>query len=452
MRQTRRGSPALTVGALSWVLAAGSALAFTQKAAKGGVFSPIGHEFLVLRAAKDSGLPAFEDSSAAALAKEHHAALKALEKKGVLKQMGWTVGGVAGAAQSLQYGRGTRSKYEEIIKYSLDAAADLVKGARSLRAFSVVVGQRWVDEMGFAQVGVVSGKACFNTVAQEPEEIMADHFMRRGDVPETDASAHKAAIARFQRYYAAAVKAPDTLVPFRDGALTGGAFYVVSEAYMLLGRAVHLVQDSFSPDHTLRGTGTKVVVDPPYYTKSSTENDYMKIALIKDWDCSPDTYQHSHVIAGPGLTPGNNDISGDIIWKPFGQRESKLGACVADLKPVAKAAFNATKDLYAIFVAQRGKGSPDTYSPEGDEALKGFVQKWLSLDESIAVPPVSATSKKHRRACQKLKGRVLGIEARAEKERERNKRRQKCLKRSGRLSADAADADHNKPPYFWRGK
>lgn len=441
----------MSAGAL--LLGGADTMAFTQKAGKGGVFSPIGHEFLVLRAAKDSGVGVFKDGDAAALAKRYEDVLKALESKKVLAAMGWKLKGIAGAIQHFIYGRKTSSRYEEILKYSLDAAEKLVKGVRSLRAFSVAMGQRWVDEMGFAQVGVVRAKSCFNSVAQEPEDIMADHFMLRGDQEgETSKTAHASAIERFKKYYRAAIRAPDTLMAFRDGALVKGAFYVLHRPYVLLGRAVHLLQDSFSPDHTIRGNGKTVVLDPPYYNERSTVKDYMQIAAIKDWDCSPGTYQHSHPVAGPGLTPGNNNISGDIVWKRLAERDSTFGARVADLKPLGRAAYVATKELFAIFAARRAEGNTAGYSAAKDEALSRFIERWLSLNPEIPVPQVSKSSKTHRPSCRKLPGGSTSVKERLAKDAERNARRQKCLERSGRLASDKDHPDHNKPPYFWRGR
>ncbi len=446
-------NPRTTALALALCASAGvstGAAAFSQKGSSGGLASPIGHEYLCVRGALDSGAASYKnDGDPAALAKKYAAALDQLDKDGTLEKMGWSKSGLSAKAQGLWYGWGLQTKHEEVLKYSLDAVGKMVAGGPSLNAFSVAVGQRWVDEMGFATAGAVKGSSCFNAVAQEPEENMADHFMRRGDEQNKSGllAAYNEGIDRFKAYYAAAVAADDGLVPLRDGTLGGGRFYLVNKPYLLLGRAMHLMQDSFSPEHTIRATPggkdqkARIVLDPPYYTKDSSEADYRQIVDIKDWDCAPGTYQHAHPKLGPGFTPGNMDISGDLIWKPYKQRKETFGAPVGDLKPFARAAYQATVDLYQRFEADHAGKRVDA------GALKQFLDKWMTLSMTISYPGKPENEKLHRPACS---GKSLDAAARLQKEGPRTKAKDACLKYSGRLGK-AGEHDFNHAPYFWTG-
>ena len=443
-----------SAAALFALTASNSAGAFSQKALSGTV--PIGHEYLTIRGAQLTGLTEFNDTEAAVLANKYQRDMKRLTDDGTLEKMGWKLTGVSGFAQSWWQGLGTQSREEEIVRYSLNHAGSYVTGA-GLNAFSAAMGQRWVDEMGFPQKQQPTPKSCFNVVGQEPEENMPDHFMRRGDQLVTNETAYNMAMARLRKYFAAAVNAPDELMPMRDGGLTGGYYYLVTKPYFLLGRALHLVQDSFSPEHTLRGTPPSTfVIDPPYYTENSKKGDYKKIIEIKDWDCSPDTFQHSHV------KPKTMDQNGDMIWKGYGSREKTFGQTDNDLKPVAQAALEATKDLIAIFVRARAQfrqvqvakvGQRGvTYDPGPD--LQPFIQDWMTLDKGqILVPKKFVDPKIHRPDCAKLPNGALDVKARQKNEATRNKLRQACLTNdaASRLSSDPKDPDHNKPAFFWTG-
>jgi hypothetical protein len=434
-----------------------AALAFSQKAGKGGSIAPIGHEYLTMQAAKDVGLPDFNDTDARALATKYQANLEKLQTDGTLEKMGWKVGGFQGFVQSWWQGIGTQSRFEEFIRYSLSAADTYMAKPNSLNAYSAAMGQRWVDEMGFPQMQQQVATGCFNVVAQEPEENMADHFMRRGDDLVTTETAYNVAMARLKKYFAAAVTADDVLIPMRDGGISGGYYYLVSKPYFLLGRVAHLVQDSFSPEHTIRGTGATFVMDPPYYSGTSTENDYSQIAEIKDWDCAPNTYQHKHV--GASALVSDMNVSGDLIWKKYSERENTTTATVADLKPVAKAAYNATQDLYRAFVAARARWRQERVQKAGERGpgynpaqdLDAFITRWMTLNRNIPIPKQFVNANVHRPDCQKLPNKELSVSERKAKEATRNKLRQACLVKTARLSSDAKEPDYNKPPFFWTG-
>ncbi len=131
-------------------------------------------------------------------------------------------------------------------------------GAKDYRTCSAVLGNRWVDNMGFPSLSTLAtpskdprtGFNCLMAVAQDQDAVMYEHFLRKeADVSTAKVDGRKNAIEgsirTLRKLIVEAIAAPDVAIDASDG----GALHVdstVSLRYFLLGRALHLVQDSFS--------------------------------------------------------------------------------------------------------------------------------------------------------------------------------------------------------------
>jgi hypothetical protein len=120
--------------------------------------------------------------------------------------------------------------------------------------FAAIIGERWVDIGGFNVAKSQFGHHnCFDNVAQEPVDVQYDHFMRRYDDRGGSGGVDAALRSRerFTQYFVTAATAPHGVITVWDGGGTS-ALVTVDRNYFLFGRAVHLFEDSFSSEHTVR--------------------------------------------------------------------------------------------------------------------------------------------------------------------------------------------------------
>lgn len=228
--------------------------------------------------------------------------------------------------------------------------------------YAAIIGERWVDTAGFNVATSTVGQVnCFNAVAQEPADVQQDHFMRRYDDigGQGGVDAAKRGQERFINHFVNAAMANEKSMKAWDG---GGysALYKVDHNYFLFGRAVHLFQDSFSPEHTVR----------------LAEDNYEKVRQVKAFLCSEGAEQHTHE-----TTAALDFSSGDVVWKENTRLDSGWSTYkVSSMKPVALVALEASKDLWAAFI--RSMATP--YDQRRAVALaeaQTLVNNWLSFDE-----------------------------------------------------------------------
>jgi hypothetical protein len=224
-----------------------------------------------------------------------------------------------------------------------------------------ILGERWVDIGGFNVTNSVLGPHnCFDAVAQEPVDIQYDHFMRRYDDRDVKGGNRAAteSQARFLQYFVAAATAPPGIITTWDG---GGraAKVVVDRNYYLFGRAVHLFEDSFSTEHTVR----------------APEKNFEQVLAIKSYLCASGAEQHSH-----GNGPVLNYTSGDVVWLP-GTRflPGWTSYKPSFMKVSALVATEATKDLWAAFIRTMGTPMATRAMVAANEAST-LIANWLSLD------------------------------------------------------------------------
>ncbi|BBN82482.1 hypothetical protein PA25_24670 [Pseudoalteromonas sp. A25] len=230
--------------------------------------------------------------------------------------------------------------------------------------YAAIVGERWVDIAGFNVTNASAdptGPNCFSAVSQEPADLQQDHFMRRYDDigGQGGVDAARRAQQRFVNHFVDAAMAENKRIKVWDG---GGysALAEVDHNYFLFGRAVHLFQDSFSPEHTVR---------------LPTDN-YEKVWQVKAYLCSEGAEQHSH-----DTKDILNFTSGDVIWKTHTRLESGWDSYkVSSMKPVALVALEASKDLWAGFIRTMATHREEREAVAKAEAQR-LVDNWLSFDE-----------------------------------------------------------------------
>jgi hypothetical protein len=321
--------------AATLLLAALSASGFTQSGVGLGIGSgiPMGHEWI-------TWLAAFE----------------VLEKASVTPddadpRRGWT----KGLAKDLSL-KGTDREQTDIKSQTVD---DSEYRSKYLAIYSAIVGERWVDIGGFSKAAGIlfSSVDCLDSVTQQPVDVQWDHFMRRWDERGGNGgvTAARSSRDRFIRYFIAAVTAP----PMRMGVYDGGgstALRVVDRNYFLLGRAAHLLQDSFSPEHTVR----------------VNQDGYERVRQVKSYLCAPGSEQHSH-----GVGKVLRYAAGDVIWSSSRWEAGWVSYKPSNMTEYALVATEATKDLWAAFL--RAKSDPDPEKAAENEATK-IADNWMSID------------------------------------------------------------------------
>ncbi|MEA2325969.1 MAG: hypothetical protein QOE68_928 [Thermoanaerobaculia bacterium] len=319
--------------AAALLLAALSASGFTQSGVGLGIGSvvPMGHEWI-------TWLAAFE----------------VLEPGSVTvdpsdpRRSGWT----KGLAKDLSL-KGTDGEQKEIKSQTVN---DSEYRSKYLAIYSAIVGERWVDIGGFVK-GALSFVDCLDSVTQQPVDVQWDHFMRRWDERGGNGgvTAARASRDRFIQYFVAAVTAPRMRIAVYDG---GGssALRVVDHNYFLLGRAAHLLQDSFSPEHTVR----------------IEADGYERVRQVKSYLCAPGSEQHSHGYGKVLLY-----AAGDVIWSSTRIKPGWATYKPSNMTVYALVATEATKDLWAAFL--RAKSDPDPAKAAETEANK-IADNWMSID------------------------------------------------------------------------
>ncbi|HIF9106399.1 TPA: hemolysin D [Photobacterium damselae] len=232
--------------------------------------------------------------------------------------------------------------------------------------FSAIVGERWVDIAGFNVIdGFIGqyGPDCFDATAQEPADLQQDHFMRRYDDIGSlgGVSAAKRAQNRFIAHFVNAAMANEKRILVWDGGASSSKQSEVDYNYFLFGRAVHLFQDSFSLEHTVR----------------LPKDNYKKIRQVKGYICSDGSEQHSH----SSFTSSDFYDSNDVIWKKKSKSDTGWQSYKpSNMKPAALTALEASKDLWAAFIRTMATSINERETIARKEAQQ-LIDTWLSFDE-----------------------------------------------------------------------
>ncbi len=240
------------------------------------------------------------------------------------------------------------------------------------RVYSAMVGQRWVDAMGFTKVteGTMNSTWCLEAVAQRPDSVQYDHFLRKR-CDEGDAGRRRAiegSIAAFKRYFVEAALAPEDSLAIHHGGFTRQSV-TVNRAYFLFGRAVHLFQDSFSEEHALRTIDGKTIRD------------------IKSYACTKNSPQHAH----DSPTYANKD-SGDNAFEHYptptpGESALERTAKLEKLKSNprwflkdsghSRHAWAAMLDLWKAFATARKSSTGEAARRAAEKEADGVINEWM---------------------------------------------------------------------------
>lgn len=243
--------------------------------------------------------------------------------------------------------------------------------------WAAVMGQRFVDLGGFSLVASGSRK-CWDAITQMQEEGQADHFLRRHNREDEGAAGGRNAIERgkrrFREVFLEAVAADDHLIEFHDGGGTSSA-YKANKSYFLFGRAVHLLQDSFSPEHVRR----------------NKDFDYFTIMDIKTYMCTLHSGQHTK------KKPWDDPEHGDVIWIKNATNQHSL----ENLRPEARQAVNATASLWEIFAVSHA----DRKNPKvAEENIDAFINIWMKIDQDAPLQESIADAAAAQKSCEQTLG------------------------------------------------
>lgn len=269
----------------------------------------------------------------------------------------------------------TADEKNEVARIRKTPSGDTRFTAKYKLVYDAIIGERWVDIGGiaFPQAKFSDAYNCLDLVTQEPPEVQYDHFMRRHDDTGGDGGVRAADKSRkqFQRYFVEAAMAKQGSLTVWDGGATSTR-ETVDRNYFLFGRAVHLFEDSFSDDHTVR----------------IASDGYHKVRQVKSYLCAMGSEQHAHKLPLPDdarlLDPVQAKkvlldfyATGDVIWNTTAPGHY----AVTDLKPLALAATEGTKDLWAAFI--RTMATPlATRREVAEKEAAAVANTWLSFDEA----------------------------------------------------------------------
>lgn len=255
----------------------------------------------------------------------------------------------------------------ELRRIKADVYNDVRYASRYKAVYDAIVGERWVDLAGY---NAATSRECWDAVAQEPAEIQYDHFMRRYDDRGAQGgvrAAHRSQ-QRFIHYFVTAAMARPDQMSVYDGGFSGSAAVQVSRNYFLFGRAVHLFEDSFSSEHTVR----------------IPDDNYTRVRQVKSYLCAAGSEQHTHSIEAV-----LNYSSGDVVWNPgtgldpswYGYKASNMKNAASNrVQGAALVTTEATKDLWAAFIRTMGTPYARRSAKATTEAQK-LVNNWLSYNE-----------------------------------------------------------------------
>lgn len=224
---------------------------------------------------------------------------------------------------------------------------------------SAIYGNRWVD-----LAGTMASDDCFDGIAQQPDELQHDHFLR--GLYEAGFEGGKKAVedsvGRFKRYFVKAATAPEGRMYFQDGGMITSDPMLADRRFFLLGRALHLIQDSFSTEHAIRSTSKPEVV-----------------IGIKTYVCTLHSQMHTkNLPLTPFVAAGSDD--GDVIWKSLVGWDRKKKGSETNVRPEALAAIEASKDVFAAFLRAIDQPPANRAAAAEAEARK-LAENWFVIDE-----------------------------------------------------------------------
>lgn len=326
----------LGVGLITLFASGGKVFGFTQGVQGGGWFVPMGHEWITRLAAIELLDGPSNDAGDPRLQKDWKRTETNLDLSAAKQE-------VARLKQQTNSDKNYVAKYQAV--------------------YDAIMGERWVDIGGvnYPKAAGFDKHNCLDLVTQEPTEVQYDHFMRRWN--DTDALGGKTAadgsVNAFIKYFKAAATAADGTMVVWDG---GGYAEqrTVDRHYFLFGRALHLLEDSFSPDHTVR----------------VKDDGYRRVRQVKSYLCAMGSEQHAHEKPNDWTFGEKFWLTGDVIW-----RTTTGGYSPSNMREEALAATEATKDAWAAFIRTMAKPAGEARRRAAEAEAKAIAKRWLSYDQ-----------------------------------------------------------------------
>ncbi|WP_051384069.1 hypothetical protein, partial [Methyloglobulus morosus] len=408
-----------------------SAFGFTQGAVHVGSVVPQGHEWITRQAAIE------------VLGGE-----RALKPDPKDPRKDWPA---SAKAQDLSLD-GAEQFVAQIKRQLINVKDDIPYAATYTPVFEAILGERWVDIGGFnfLESSKFDTVDCLDRVTQEAPDIQYDHFMRKPSDVNAQGGINSAQLStqRFIEYFVKAAMADDgTMKVWDGGGLAGEA--TVNRQFFLFGRALHLFEDSFSPDHTVR----------------VGEDFYRQVRQVKSYLCANGSEQHAH------LKPPSASFyaTGDVIWNTMLPKPDPYDWSAYqpnNIRPYALAAIEGSKDAWAAFIRTMAKPRAQRAAYAREQATQ-VAKNWLTFNDQemrtwysapghrgttyVKASPIAGNEDGgNGTTVEQCMGRDWQGESQAKKLKEFEEGRRLCLYN---MVPDMANTDSDPQlhsPFFWR--
>jgi hypothetical protein len=226
---------------------------------------------------------------------------------------------------------------------------------RNFQVWSAAMGNRFADVNGW---NVITDGGCFDATAQSSDWVQYPHFLRKKTDTGSEGArrAARGGVDYIKTWFLRAASAREESLWIRDGGGSVLRFKVLRPPFYL-GIALHALQDSFSDEHTVRTADLKKIVD------------------VKTFVETPSVQRHA-------CPKRKSDKDKFTILTFMGQKGRRHGDhafvsgtrnAVEELKPTARAAMLATRDLFRAFQqAREARGRAEALWAK-------FEKEWLGL-------------------------------------------------------------------------
>ena len=340
----------------------------------------------------------------------------------------------------------------QIKRQLINVKDDIPYAATYTPVLEAILGERWVDIGGFnfLESSKLDTVDCLDRVTQEAPDIQYDHFMRKPSDLNAQGGINSAQLStqRFIEYFVKAAMADDgTMKAWDGGGLAGEA--TVNRQFFLFGRALHLFEDSFSPDHTVR----------------IADDFYRQVRQVKSYLCANGSEQHAH------LKPPSSSFyeTGDVIWNsmlPQLDPNDWSPYQPNNIRPYALAAIEGSKDAWAAFIRTMAKPRAQRAAYAREQATQ-VANNWLTFNDKemrtwysvpghrgttyVKASPIAGNEDGgNGTTVEQCMGRDWGGSSVAQKKKEFEEGRRLCLYN---MVPDIANTDSDPQlhaPFFWR--
>ena len=265
-------------------------------------------------------------------------------------------------------------------------------GTKQHNLWAAAMGQRWVDTAGLFVPGSHKGINCWDAVDQMPDAVQYDHALRTSH--EEGTGGFRPAItgirARFKKGFVEAATADEGIIKFWDGGTIPKRFKA-NKPFFLVGRPIHLIQDSYSPEHTTREANAQ-------------HPELAKVLDIHSYGCTRNALWHRHQ-----APMASNPDHGDIIWAKNGPASIPVmgvgtGNHDDKQRENARGALLATKAVWEGFLEVRAMPAGTAQQKQARKARAEIIADHINslyLNPSPTDPGLHLTKDKDEAQCKK---------------------------------------------------